>query len=257
MMMLRSTTLAALVALLALPILAAEEPLRVFLRCGEKTHNPIGNGQHDYPAFLGEWAKILQARGARVDGALHFPTAAELGRTDVLVIYAGDGGNLAPDEQAILEAYLRRGGGLVVLHDGMCSNDPEGFARLAGAAKQHGEMNWSRGSLALHVVDPDHPIVKGMADFTMDDEAFFLLRRAPGMHVLLEAPLPVSGAVEPQAWVRETTLSGGTAYRSFVWMQGHYTPKLREPPARDLVLRGIAWAGFRPEDELLTPVTAD
>lgn len=256
-MTLRSTTMALLGALLAIPLFAAEEPLRVFLRCGEKTHNPVGNGEHDYPAFLGEWAKILQERGVRVDGALHFPTAAELERTDVLVIYAGDGGNLGADERTILEAYLGRGGGLVVLHDGMCSNDPESFARLAGAAKKHGEMNWSRGRLRLRVVDPEQPITKGMADFTMDDEAFFLLRRTPEMRVLLEAPLPTSGVVEPQAWARETALAGGKTYRSFVWMQGHYTPKLLEPPARDLVLRGIAWAGFRPANELLVPLPVD
>jgi hypothetical protein len=34
--------------------------------------------------------------------------------------------------------YLKRGGGVVVIHDGMCSDDPEWFAGIVGGAKQHG-----------------------------------------------------------------------------------------------------------------------
>ena len=243
---------------LALPLasfLAAQEgapPLRVFIRAGEKTHNPVGNGVHDYPAFLADWSKILLERGVKVDGALHFPTADELARTDVLIIYKGDGGNCSPAERAALDPYLRRGGGLVVLHDGMCSDDPAWFAQVAGASKQHGEMNYSPGPIKAHVVDREHPITRGLADFEIDDEAFFLLRKAPGMHVLMEAPLPKGGEVQPQAWSYERTLPGGQAYRSFVWMQGHHTANFLEQGPRDTILRGIAWAGQRPVESLLS-----
>jgi len=234
--------------------LGAQEParpLRVFIRAGEKTHNPVSNGIHDYPAFLADWSKILMERGVQVDGALHFPTADELARTDVLIIYKGDGGNCSPPERAVLGPYLERGGGLVVLHDGMCSDDPAWFAPIAGAAKQHGEMNYSPGPLKVHVVDREHPIMQGTRDFEIDDEAFFLLRKAPGMHVLMEAPLPTNGEVHPQAWSYERTLPGGQPYRSFVWMQGHRTANFQKEAPRDLILRGIAWAGKRPVDALL------
>jgi type 1 glutamine amidotransferase len=238
---------------LAAPLTAQEaaRPLRVFIRAGEKTHNPVGNGIHDYPAFLADWSKILLERGVAVDGALHFPTADELAQTDVLIIYKGDGGNCSPAERAALDSYLTRGGGLVVLHDGMCSNDPAWFAQVAGASKQHGEMNYSPGPLKLRVVDGAHPILGGTRDFEIDDEAFFLLRKAPAMHVLLESPLPSSGEVQPQAWSYERTLPGGKPYRSFVWMQGHRTANFQQPGPRDLILRGIAWAAKRPADALL------
>ena len=143
----------ALAVPLAAQLGAQEAPLRVFIRAGEKTHNPVDNGVHDYPAFLAEWSKLLLARGVKVDGALHFPTADELARTDVLIIYKGDGGNCSPAERAALDPYLKRGGGVVVLHDGMCSDDPGWFAEVAGAAKKHGEMNWSQGMVKAHVVD--------------------------------------------------------------------------------------------------------
>ena len=233
------------------PAQPQSQPLRVFLRAGEKTHNPVANGMHDYPAFLADWSKILLERGVLTDGALHFPTAEELARTDVLIIYKGDGGTCNAAERAILEPYIKRGGGLVVLHDGMCSDDPNWFAQIAGAAKQHGEPNYSPGPLKVHIVDREHPITRGMTDFEIDDEAFFRLRKTPEMHVLLEAPLPMNGEVHPQAWTYEKTVAGGEPHRSFVWMQGHYPANFLKEGPRDLILRGIAWAGKRPVDELL------
>ena len=52
-------------------------PMKVYLYGGPKTH---AEGQHDYPQFIADWSKILQNRGANVDGGLHFPTARELHR---------------------------------------------------------------------------------------------------------------------------------------------------------------------------------
>src|SRR5438067_13908288 len=97
---------------------AQPQRLRLFIRSGPKTHGP---GQHDYPRFLVDWTKLLTDRGASVAGAPRFPTAAELADTDVMIIYKGDAGVVTPEERAILAAYLKRGGGLVTLHDGMCS----------------------------------------------------------------------------------------------------------------------------------------
>src|SRR5215813_11581403 len=56
-------------------------PLRVFIRAGVKTHGP---GEHDHPAFLKDWTELLKSRGAIVDGAMQFPSAEQLEKTDVL-----------------------------------------------------------------------------------------------------------------------------------------------------------------------------
>src|SRR5262245_57875636 len=58
--------------------------MHIYIRAGLKSH---GEGQHDYPQFLADWSKTLTNRGAVVDGALHFPSAAELANTDVIVMY--------------------------------------------------------------------------------------------------------------------------------------------------------------------------
>jgi type 1 glutamine amidotransferase len=234
-----------LTAILWAPVAAQREPLRVFIRAGEKTHGPAGNGEHDYPLFLTDWTKLLTERGASVQGALRFPTADELAKTDVLIIHKGDGGTCSPAERALLDTYTKRGGALVILHDGMCSDDAAWFATVAGAAKQHGERNWARGVLKMHYVDTAHPITKGLQDFEFDDEAFFLLRTAPGMHVLATTTLPGKGEVVPQAWAYEKTQPGGKPYRAFVSMQAHYYRNFSLPAYQNLLLRGIAWAGKR------------
>jgi hypothetical protein len=81
----------------------APAPLRVFLRCGPKTHGP---GDHDHPAFARDWRPLLNAAGMKVSigdadekGVQTFPSDEELARTDVLVIHRQGGGDFKPDER--------------------------------------------------------------------------------------------------------------------------------------------------------------
>src|SRR4051812_4923559 len=92
---------------------AAEEPLRVFIRSGPKSHGP---GAHDYPRFLREWVPLLNERGARATGAEAFPTQAQLAETDVLILHAQEAGNIPDADRRNLATFLARGGGLVVIH---------------------------------------------------------------------------------------------------------------------------------------------
>src|SRR5919106_3877531 len=145
--------------------------MRIYIRSGLKTHGP---GQHDYPQYLADWSKVLTDRGAIVDGSLHFPTAAELANVDVMVMYKGDAGAMTADEKATLEAFLKRGGGLVSFHDTLCGPDPGYFATIVGGAKKHGEVNYTlEADIPNTIVDTSNPIMQGMSNFTIKDEAFF------------------------------------------------------------------------------------
>src|SRR5262245_46992541 len=132
--MVRSTTILAAL-FVALSCASAEnqetKPLRIFIRGGAKTHGP---GEHDHPAFLRDWSELLRSRGAVVDGALQFPTADQLGKTDVLVIFAAEAGTIAPDDRANLESFTKRGGGIVAIHDAVCGKDPQWFKTVIGGA---------------------------------------------------------------------------------------------------------------------------
>ena len=89
-------------------------PLHVYIRSGLKSH---GEGAHDYPQFSADWSKLLTDHGAIVDGSFHFPTAQELTNIDVMVMYKGDAGYMTPSEKSVLDDYMKRGGGLVSIHD--------------------------------------------------------------------------------------------------------------------------------------------
>src|SRR4051794_36368803 len=114
--------------------------MHIYIWAGLKSHLP---GQHDYPQFLADWSKILTERGAVVDGALHLPSSADLEHTDVVVIYKGDAGYPIDTAKPAIEAFVKRGGGLVNLHDSLCGPDPAYLATLLGGAKKHGEVNYT------------------------------------------------------------------------------------------------------------------
>jgi type 1 glutamine amidotransferase len=123
--------------------------------------------------------------------------------------------------------------------------------------------------MKFHIEDASNPIVRGISDFDFDDEMFFLLRAeglhpgadgkdtmwtyglkvSPAIHVLATTPDP-QGAVVPQLWTYEHTIPGGKPARAFVTLEGHSAASFEVPQYQTILLRGIAWAGRRPIDEL-------
>jgi len=232
--------------------------LQVYLRAGLKTHGP---GLHDYPQFLADWSKLLTEHGAVVTGSLHAPLAQELSNVAVLVIYKGDAGYLGASDREALEAFIKRGGGIVSIHDALCGPDPAYFATLVGGGKKHGEVNYTlEANVPYTVVDSSSPLMKGIAGVTLRDEAFFIVtcEENPKSRVLATTIMDRTpsagthkGEVVPQIWTYEHSLGGGQPARAFVWMQGHEYANFAEPPIQAMLLRAIAWAGRHPVDELV------
>jgi type 1 glutamine amidotransferase len=258
---------------LATPLIPGQNlnGMHIYIRSGLKSH---GEGAHDYPQFLSDWSKVLTEHGAVVDGSFHAPLAEELAKTDVLVIFKGDAGYLSPAEKAAQEAFVRRGGGIVTIHDALCGPDPAYYAGLVGGAKRHTERNSAAGKLTYTVTDPASPIMKSLPNgFSFQDEAFYAMTWAsnPGIHVLATVQLPAgrapqagegpngqaagtpshAGEVVPQIWTYEHTLPGGQPARAFVYMQGHTYENFANPAIEAMLLRGIAWAAKHPVDELV------
>jgi len=229
-------------ACLATVLPVAAQPLRVFIRASEKTHGP---GEHEYGRFLQDWTWLLMQRGAQATGEQRFPTREELDKTDVLVLYASDGNNIAPEDQRNLERFMKRGGGLVTLHDAICGTNAAWFKTIAGGAKEHGVTNWSRGLTGLYFQDYAHPITEGVSNFDLTDESFYKLQLMPEAKVLATT-FHTAKEIVPQMWTYEQGRG-----RAFVSLQGHYYTNFSQPHYRGLLLRGIAWAGKRPVDSLL------
>ena len=260
-------------AILAGPVpawVAAQSPapLRIFLRGGPKTHGPAGNGLHDHEVWVKEWTPLLTARGARVDGGTQFPTAAQLEAADVLVMFAANAGTILGEDRANLEKFLKRRGGIAVIHDALVAGqDPHWFKTIVGGAWENKVAKYFEGENTFYYVNTEHPITRGAVNFTIKDEVYWELHMMPGTQVLASsmeplrsgrgdaapAPEPAIRRLIPQVWTYEHQLPGGQPYRAFVHLLGHHFSTFSSPHVRAVMLRGIAWAGRRDADVLTTP----
>jgi putative membrane-bound dehydrogenase-like protein len=253
---------------------AAADPLRIFIRSGPKSHGP---GAHDYPRFLKEWVPLLNERGAKATGSEAFPTKAQLDETDVLILHKQEAGNIDPADRTNLNDFLARGGGVVVIHAGVVSRDPDWFKGIVGGSWRNGTTKWLEGPMHLYFTDRDSPITKDASNWSMDDEIYYDMDILPEARVLATAYTPKSAGarnanaqrradeltgggkrvsifdIQPQMWTYERTADGGrTPYRAFVSIPGHLYKNFERPNFRSILLRGIAWAGKRTNvDELL------
>lgn len=255
------------------------DPLRVYIRSGPKTHGP---GMHDHPRFLADWVTLLNDRGATATGGDTFPTAAQLAQTDVLILHRDHGGDVTGTDRANLEAFLSRGGGIVAIHAGAVSKDPDWYKSIVGGSWRHGTTKYLEAPMHLYFADRHHPITTDVSNWAMDDEIYYDMDLADDIHVLATAYTPkaidtkgrgnqeaqarAAEAVatkravniydhQPQIWTYEKTRPNAKKpYRAFVAIPGHHYENFNRPNYRSLLLRGIAWAGQRTNvDELGIP----
>jgi putative heme-binding domain-containing protein len=214
-------------------------PLRVLLVAGAKDH---GVGEHDYPAWLKAWPKLLSAaEKVRVSTAWEWPTPEQFQNADVIVFFQR--GDWNDKRAADIDPFLARGGGLVYLHwaldggeNGVAFAERIGLAKDKGLAFRHGplELVFNR--------DNPNPIIRNFDRVKFVDESYWKLTGPlPPGNVL--ATSVEEGAPQPQIWTHEP--SNG---RVLVAIPGHYSWTFDDPLYRILVLRGIAWVAREPVD---------
>lgn len=252
---------------------SAAEPLRVFIRAGAKSHGP---GAHDFPQFLKDWVPMLNERGAKADGALEFPTKEQLDKTDVLILHAQEAGNIKiGEERKNLMEFLKRGGGLVVIHAAAVSRDHDWFKTIIGGSWHFGQTKWLEAPMSLYFTDHENPITKDISNFDINDEIYYDMDLLPEAKILAAAYTPntpqVKGGnkeaqaraaeavakkkgvniydIQPQMWTYEKD-----KYRAFTCIPGHWYKNFSHNAVRTAILRGIAWAGKRENvDEFCKP----
>jgi putative membrane-bound dehydrogenase-like protein len=240
-----------------LQVASASESLRVFIRSGAKTHAP---GCHDYPAFLKDWTALLNERGAKTTGGNEFPSKEQLAETDVVILHASEAGNIKGEDRENFEAYLKRGGGVVAIHGGAVSRDPDWFKTVIGGSWNFGRTKFLEGHMSLYFTDRENPITAGASNFDLDDEIYYDMDMMPEAKILAAAytPKPKKGDakpgqpvsvydIQPQIWSYET----GNR-RAFVCIPGHVYENFSHTSLQTILLRGIAWAGkLKDADSLL------
>jgi putative heme-binding domain-containing protein len=222
---------------------AALRPLHVLLAAGPKDH---GQNEHDYPLWQKRWEHLLStAEGVEVQTSFGWPTAEQFRAADVIVFYSDNPGFTA-ERCADLDAYLKRGGGLVYIHFAVDGHDaPEALAARIGLAWRGGKSAFRHGPLDLRFPDADHAITRNFENLKLIDESYWNLTGDPAqIHVLAEGI--EDGKPRPLMWTREPAGGG----RVFVSIPGHFTWTFDDPLFRVLILRGIAWTASQPADRL-------
>src|SRR5262249_10879781 len=153
--------------------LAKLRPIRIVLVAGRKDHGP---GEHDYPAWQKAWKELLSAADEiDVSTAWDWPAADDLKTADVLVFYQQ--GTWTADRARDIDAFLKRGGGLVYLHyavDG--GKDAPGFAQRIGLAWEGGRSKFRHGPLELGFETGNHhPIGRNFGKVKFVDESYWQL----------------------------------------------------------------------------------
>ncbi|GAB4136271.1 MAG: hypothetical protein Kow0040_22240 [Thermogutta sp.] len=168
---------------------------------------------------------------------------------DVLVMYDMVPG-ISPQQQEAFIALLNKGIGVVAMHHNLGAHrDWAEYRNIIGGmylheaceidGKSYPASTWDHDqTLNIHVADAEHPITKGLKDFTIHDETYHGFYVSPKVHVLLTTDNPKNNA--EIAW---TTQYGRS--RVLYLQLGHDSQAWKNPAYPKLLLRGIRWAAGR------------
>lgn len=211
-------------------------------------------GTHEYLPGMQVLAKCLEGtpnlkvQVVQADG--DWPAGPALLReADGAVLFVSEGARWIHAEPRRLEAFAQlaaRGGGLVVLHWGMGTRDAQyidGFLKLFGGCHGGLDRKYKVLQTGVTVVDPEHPIISGIASFDINEEFYYKLKfiRAE------QSPAPIltakiDGAAETVAWAW-TREDGG---RSFGFSGGHFHTHWRREEYRRLMAQAVLWSAKLP-----------
>ncbi len=210
----------------------------------------------DYPAHLWRQTAPVLAQALQQDPRLsvftiqdpNFLDSDAIHRYDVIVLHFQNWEQPAPAAPARenLRKFVEGGKGLVLLHFacGAWHGEWPGFGDLAGRvwAGQQVRQHDPFGSFKVEVVQPEHPIMRGLKDFETQDELYTCLTGDHPIEVLAQARSKVDGKFYPMAFV-----SSCGQGRSFHCTLGHDVNALSVPAVQDLFRHGCAWAaGLEP-----------
>jgi hypothetical protein len=164
-----------------------------------------------------------------------------LDESDGLVMLLSEGSRWMQTNEtrwAAIKRLAERGGGLTALHWSVGAKDAkfiEGQLNLMGATRG-GEWRKYVESLGDYKrVDPKHPILTGVPDFTQFDEHYYRLEKRPDIQPLLT--VKIDGNDEMVAWAYEAPNKS----RSFGFVGVHFHANWQLPVYRRFIVQGVLW----------------
>ncbi len=200
----------------------------------------LGDEGHHRPAERArQLIPVMADRGIRIEYTEQLAdlNPENLAHYDALLIYANIDRIEPAQEQALLD-YVERGGGFVPLHcASFCFlNSPRYIALVGAQFERHGT-----GEFTTTVVEPEHPITRGLVPFKTWDETYVHRAHNPAGRTVLQTR-DEAGTPEPWTWVRQHGRG-----RVFYTAYGHDGQTWGHPGFHALVERGIRWAAGKGE----------
>jgi len=213
---------------------------------------------HEYAWVMDRYVNQLLPKVPRVTAtsAMWFPSQEQWEKADLVVFYLWPGGGW---NYEIIDAYQKRGGGLIFLHMALSQGAGEELSKRIGLACDYvnGTTKW--GVLPTPVTLTDaalaSPIFKGFPKtFDLVDELYWNLRGDPdGITPLVASPAgpaiankPLAGPpriedLDGQRWPVMWTKEVGKG-RVFCSVAGHNYFTFNDLYFRIILLRAMAWA---------------
>lgn len=153
---------------------------------------------------------------------------------DLFISYAEFSDGEMPENQVqALISYVRNGGGLLVIHNGISLQRSTELEKLIGG-RFTGHPAYT--SLPVRYQSGSHPIVESLTDFTIDEEPY-RFELSPHETTVVFAEYEHDGQRWPAAWAHPYG-SGRVVYL----MPGHHLPSFRIESVRHLIRESGLWA---------------
>lgn len=152
---------------------------------------------------------------------------------------------LSREAAANVSQAVVRGTGLAGCHGGMCDAFRSNVLwQFMTGANWVAHPGGDGVNYRVTIADPDHELVRGIGDFDVSSEQYYL-HVDPANHVLATTRFPTvnwyhapNGPVDmPVAWTRRWGL-GRVYYNSL----GHKADVIADGPAHEMLRRGLLWA---------------
>jgi hypothetical protein len=219
-----------------------------------------GQGFHEYPWVMDLFVNQILPEIPKVSAAhaMKFPTADQWNESDLVVFYHHAFEQWNDDHYEQINAFKKRGGGIVIIHESTIQRPGEALAECVGLAwgtpeAKNGQSGWGLlpTPVALSAAGKAHSIFAGFGDeIDLVDEFYWNLAgdeskitpmlvspAGPGGHS--ERPHKKSqldGEDWPVMWTKEEGDS-----RMFVSVPGHNYTLFNDPYFRIILLRAMAW----------------
>lgn len=189
-------------------------------------------------------AQVLKDEGFKVDVVdnLDVYTDSERMQSYDLIVPCWTMAGITGEQEGGLLDAVRSGVGIAGWHGGMGDSfrNNTGYQFMVGG--QWVEHPGGIIKYTVNITKPDDPIVKGIEDFEMESEQYYM-HVDPGNEVLATTTVSgdtypwVAGTVMPVVWKRMYG-KGRVFYSSL----GHVAKDFEVPEAREITRRGMLWA---------------